>query len=421
MLDRSQWLAIGLVSGFAYILGKDRESFEAERETCYYCENRGHDSGGLCTECNKSWFGPHRKTILGKHDAESFEAEEFGAEKDWSECVVCKSNKATEGQYETIVCHDCAYDSWGRENTPIKDRCPSCYDSQELWVGDWMRCSKCNESMCENCETENYQVCEQCWAKDEIRASYLRAESFDAEKKNGMELILADGGWEGSMVLSGDEDAIKYIIKQTAFGEEYRPDIGMPEEWDMGGEEWLDQWFEDNDLETIAQETGWTITRVSSNAVFWGNRKGIIVADETWWGAESDGITRDEKGMRHSPHKKCPDCGAKPTSSWIDPGKCECGRVMNPSEYTNIRFSAFGADEDNFTEIENLLDSNDDIFLGTGDGFKPDHPNREEIIAYLTQGGGGQTPYRVCFTCSRVTPDWVTIDEGYECFPCADQ
>ena len=56
--------------------------------------------------------------------------------------------------------------------------------------------------------------------------------------------------------------------------------------------------------------------------------------------AEFDGITRDEKGMRHSPHKKCPDCGAKPTSSWIDPGKCECGRVMNPSEYTNIRFSA---------------------------------------------------------------------------------
>lgn len=29
MLDRSQWIAIGLVSGFAYILGKDRESFEA--------------------------------------------------------------------------------------------------------------------------------------------------------------------------------------------------------------------------------------------------------------------------------------------------------------------------------------------------------------------------------------------------------
>tara|TARA_B100001094_G_C18196386_1_gene811624 strand:- start:7087 stop:9186 length:2100 start_codon:yes stop_codon:yes gene_type:complete len=30
MLDRSQWIAIGLVSGFAYILGKDRESFDAE-------------------------------------------------------------------------------------------------------------------------------------------------------------------------------------------------------------------------------------------------------------------------------------------------------------------------------------------------------------------------------------------------------
>ena len=36
------------------------------RETCYYCDNRGHDSGGLCTNCNKSWFGPLRKTILGQ-------------------------------------------------------------------------------------------------------------------------------------------------------------------------------------------------------------------------------------------------------------------------------------------------------------------------------------------------------------------
>ncbi|MDA9917228.1 hypothetical protein N9E05_04755 [Gammaproteobacteria bacterium] len=30
MLDKNQWLAIGLLSGFAYILGKDRESFDAE-------------------------------------------------------------------------------------------------------------------------------------------------------------------------------------------------------------------------------------------------------------------------------------------------------------------------------------------------------------------------------------------------------
>ena len=121
----------------------------------------------------------------------------------------------------------------------------------------------------------------------------FNAESFGAENKNEMELILADGGWEGSMVLSGDEDAIKYIIKQSAFIEEYRPDIGMPEDLD-DAEEWLDQWFEDNDLETIAQETGWTITKVSSNAVFWGNRKGIIVADETWWtwGEENLGLAQ---------------------------------------------------------------------------------------------------------------------------------
>jgi hypothetical protein len=54
---------------------KHAESFDAEIETCYYCENRGHDSGGLCTNCNKSWFGPNRKTILGNLGAESFDAE----------------------------------------------------------------------------------------------------------------------------------------------------------------------------------------------------------------------------------------------------------------------------------------------------------------------------------------------------------
>ena len=32
MLERNQWLAIGLISGFAYMLGKDRESFGAEWE-----------------------------------------------------------------------------------------------------------------------------------------------------------------------------------------------------------------------------------------------------------------------------------------------------------------------------------------------------------------------------------------------------
>ena len=56
---------------------KHAESFDAEIETCYYCENRGHDSGGLCTNCNKSWFGPNRKTILGNLGAESFDAEKI--------------------------------------------------------------------------------------------------------------------------------------------------------------------------------------------------------------------------------------------------------------------------------------------------------------------------------------------------------
>jgi hypothetical protein len=160
-------------------------------------------------------------------------------------------------------------------------------EPQGYWPGECLKCGLEDTDMdnvfswsgnCKSCGTnESYGRYNQYTKKD--------AESFGAEKKNEMELILAVDGGHHIEVMSGDEDAIKYIIKQSAFIEEYRPDIGMPEDWDMKGKEWLDQWFEDNDLETIAQETGWTITKVSSNAVFWGNRKGIIVADETWWGA----------------------------------------------------------------------------------------------------------------------------------------
>lgn len=40
--------------------------------------------------------------------------------------------------------------------------------------------------------------------------------------------------------------------------------------------------------------------------------------------------------MRQFKHKKCPDCGASPSSKWIDPGRCECGFVTNPSDHTDI-------------------------------------------------------------------------------------
>lgn len=96
-----------------------------------------------------------------------------------------------------------------------------------------------------------------------------------------------------------------------------------------------------------AGRTGWSDVQCSHCGDFM-NLETEIVPEKCpscnyWMNAESfsaDGITMDDEGMRHSPHKECPDCGAKPTSSWIDPGKCECGRVMNPSQYTNISFSA---------------------------------------------------------------------------------
>jgi hypothetical protein len=111
------------------------------------------------------------------YDAESFEALD-----DSSLCVICKENEATEGRYETIVCEDCAYgtasnpgwSNWRRTNH--EDRCPSCNNEEELWVGDWMRCSKCNDSFCENCETDGQTLCEQCFENKD-------AESFEAKQE----------------------------------------------------------------------------------------------------------------------------------------------------------------------------------------------------------------------------------------------
>ena len=100
MLDKNQWLALGLLSGFAYILGKDRESFEAEE--FYRCKNCDYNveleveavfEGGLCSNClvkegfqkeygtHGKWMknGEYAKKIKGAtyedYDAESFKAE----------------------------------------------------------------------------------------------------------------------------------------------------------------------------------------------------------------------------------------------------------------------------------------------------------------------------------------------------------
>ena len=50
MLDKNQWLAIGLLSGFAYILGKDRESFDAEYR--FHAESFEADDFFRCKNCD---------------------------------------------------------------------------------------------------------------------------------------------------------------------------------------------------------------------------------------------------------------------------------------------------------------------------------------------------------------------------------
>ena len=249
-----------LLSGFAYILGKDRESFEAEtpcavmvlkdgvltecgwwnenNEPCvyhpdgkeikaesfeaheysYYYRNKAlkawrknYEASGILDDRAK-WnelydsfdkyksqgfsqgqsmvksmkeMGIYNQLMQGVNvDAflDHYSAESFEALDDSSLCVICKENEATEGTYETIVCEDCAYgtasnpgwSNWSRTNN--EDRCPSCNSEEELWVGDWMRCSKCNDSFCENCETDGQTLCEQCFENK-------GAESFEAESQ----------------------------------------------------------------------------------------------------------------------------------------------------------------------------------------------------------------------------------------------
>ena len=100
MLDKNQWLAIGLLSGFAYILGKDRESFGAEMMNAKELEKHldeeffpndavninEYDNGKIISEgyigMDKDEDGIKGLTVIKsqrpRYDAESFEAEDEG-------------------------------------------------------------------------------------------------------------------------------------------------------------------------------------------------------------------------------------------------------------------------------------------------------------------------------------------------------
>lgn len=105
--------------------------------------------------------------------------------------------------------------------------------------------------------------------------------------------------------------------------------------------------------------------------------------------------------------------------TWND--DIERGQKPLQTGFNYLEDESFEADDTNYADIEKLLESDEDVFLGGDDWNQyPEHPQKERIIEYLMQGGGGQTPYRVCFTCSKVTDDVVLINEGYECMPCSE-
>ena len=106
----------------------------------------------------------------------------------------------------------------------------------------------------------------------------------------------------------------------------------------------------------------------------------------------------------------CIECGTQypMEGKQLQENKLKEGRKMEKVDWSQ------------YADVEALLNLDEDVFIGTADGYNPPHPQSERVLEYLMAGGGGLTDYRVCFTCSVVTDDWLLINEGYECIPCSE-
>ena len=224
MLDKNQWLAIGLLSGFAYILGKDRESFGAEEcshifgESAYQdatcsrcgkenevyveddsditicsCGNRMNGYMGIGIDSNRPMRGKSVCERCGVYDAESFEAyahkgliKLYGISGDAKiqstvERILADINEGQgfaddEYYYLTEEERDEAYDDmeFDAESVAI--------DHENCGMGP-SDCIECGEDACVDCDTY-CDNCEQTIHKNCIKQhgdDCLGAESFGAE------------------------------------------------------------------------------------------------------------------------------------------------------------------------------------------------------------------------------------------------
>ena len=382
MLDRNQWIAIGLVSGLAYILGKDRESSGAEVEAeTFVCVRSGKteymDKGflvpnlGMVSEnhmTKEDWEAWDKQNAL--YNPDSYSREQL---KEWGLFVEEQGAESFNAPYAG------SGSLMGiKQDTSIGDFSAKELTESSAIHGDF------NEASLNYSGHQNIQV----------RGS----ESFEADT---YKVVLRK---------PNEFRDFPYIAKVSVRDDEAMKEAGSGPYGDASMEN-MKRSNANGQMHDASIMKLRVITNEDLQELSQSERELFM---ETYF----DSITQKLNNIR----KTILESEMNAESFEAEKKNCGCGQdpcVTYGAE--PCEGESFEADGDNFAEIENLLDSNDDIFLGTGDGFKPDHPNREEIIAYLTQGGGGQTPYRVCFTCSRVTPDWVTIDEGYECFPCADQ
>ncbi len=414
-LERNQWLGIGILSGMAYLFGKERgesESFDGEWNEGVLGDFEGHEEGKLgadkvatytldngkivevyecytimnkegmmtgkridfydlfdkegCLNEGEPWWPeggvPSREVVNDVFGAESFEAEDF--------TTLPKPNDDIYYKYGDLICLNCG-------TTKIEN----------LWDRGKKFCDRWSEKPRGECASKPESVRVIDRDRNLIRkineAIYGRndAESFDAEK------IFEEPADEGQCV-DGE------YLHQWRY-------VDSADEWilmgcrDCEGKMWFEpkEWMEGKQPK-ICDECRQLQKYCSCN-----------YCDEC--GHNLDYLYGQE----------CVDCeGCHHTRGGCCSCKVECNCVFEDENNAE----SFEAGDTKYADIEKLLESDEDVFLGTGDGFKPDHPQKERIIEYLTQGGGGQTPYRVCFTCSVVTPDWLLINEGYECMPCSE-
>ena len=156
------------------------------------------------------------------------------------------------------------------------------------WWEKGVKCEECGEGTLTRKQYEGVVIsCDKCDFTEEGWNETWKgfdAESFGAEDDEGLWVVES----EWTTYVCSDPNKIKNTLAlNDAFIEVYRPDLGMPENWEEGGMEWLEDWVRDNTLETVAREMGFSVRRVPKDAMISGyERRGLYIMEAESFEAE---------------------------------------------------------------------------------------------------------------------------------------